>query len=153
MDTEKEQTILGVVVKARRNADQYVSDVSVWVNKECDEPTTEQECRTAVTAKSLQEGGGGYAFAGSYAASKGCYAYSGGTWGGKAFWSTKSDAPVIKAFSPEMVASGQVYRVCKAGQSWVHAGNYSTTSIRNNENRVMFVTPIVGAILLPYSRV
>ena len=71
----------------------------------CDVCLTEAACRTAATAAGLDEGGNGYPFASSTYSTKGCYAYSSGSYAGMAFWSAGTYAQMTETFS------GEKYRV------------------------------------------
>ena len=71
----------------------------------CDVCLTEAACRTAVNALGLDEGGAGSAFASSTYSTKGCYAYSSGSYAGMAFWSAGTYAQMTETFS------GEKYRV------------------------------------------
>ena len=46
---------------------------------------TESACRDVARSLGLEEGGNGFSFSGNYG-TKGCYAYSSGTYMGMAFW-------------------------------------------------------------------
>jgi len=71
----------------------------------CDEPDSEIDCAAAAEAKGLEIGGAGYAFAGSYG-TRGCYYYTEGTYGGRAYYSTNPDGN--RVFS----ATGSKQPVC-----------------------------------------
>ena len=76
----------------------------------CVSPETEAECRAAVAAEGLSEGGCGFAFAGAYS-NPGCYTYASGTYEGCGYWSTSGDptAPVTGS-----LGGGIRVRVCAA---------------------------------------
>ena len=48
----------------------------------CVSPETEAECRAAVAAEGLSEGGCGFDFVGNYGSGRGCYTYASGTYEG-----------------------------------------------------------------------
>jgi len=69
-------------------------------------PETEAECRAAVAAEGLSEGGCGFAFTGDYGAGRGCYTYASGTYEGCGYWSNSGD--------PSGEPGGSRVRVCAA---------------------------------------
>jgi hypothetical protein len=74
----------------------------------CVSPETEVECRAAVAAEGLSEGGCGFAFTGDYGAGRGCYTYASGTYEGCGYWSTSGD--------PSGEPGGSRVRVCAAAE-------------------------------------
>ena len=79
----------------------------VFRTSTCVSPETDGECRAAVLAAGLSEGGCNYGFAGDYGAGRGCYTYEAGhTCAGSGFWSTSGD--------PTGDPGGDRVRVCSA---------------------------------------
>jgi hypothetical protein len=79
----------------------------VFRTSTCVSPETDGECRAAVLAAGLSEGGCNHGFAGDYGAGRGCYTYEAGhTCAGSGFWSTSGD--------PTGDPGGDRVRVCSA---------------------------------------
>jgi hypothetical protein len=74
----------------------------------CVSPETEAECRAAVAAEGLSEGGCGFDFVGNYGSGRGCYTYASGTYEGCGYWSTSGD--------PSGEPGGSRVRVCAAAE-------------------------------------
>ena len=106
---------------------------------------TSADCKTAAKAKGLKLGGKGYAFSGGYG-TKGCYAYKGGKYNGRAYFGTggskaqmaaKLRAPKYRislASGNKVEANG--IKICKAaakakglklgGKGYAFSGGYAT---------------------------
>ena len=69
----------------------YISGISISVCV----PYSEQACRDVANALGLSLGGVGYSFAGDFS-QKGCYAYSSGTYTGKAYYGTGGTTEEMK---------------------------------------------------------
>ena len=64
----------------------------VFRTSTCVSPETDGECRAAVLAAGLSEGGCDFGFSGAYGAGRGCYTYEAGhNCAGSGFWSTSGD--------------------------------------------------------------
>ena len=64
----------------------------VFRTSTCVSPETDGECRTAVIAAGLSEGGCDFGFSGAYGVGRGCYTYEAGDpCAGSGFWSTSGD--------------------------------------------------------------